>query len=97
MMISNGISEIRLHQSGVHRTESERIFVWPLYNAGKVEKIHGVTRHTESNAMYAKPSGDDREKILSMSAHRSEVTYTPRGDQKSHLMLQPGSLFDAVV
>lgn len=97
MRISSGISEIYFHSPMESTRQSERVFIWPLYNAGRVEKLHGITRQTESNAIYAKPSKDDRDKILTMSSERSDVTYTDRGGQRSHKIFGPGSLFDAVV
>jgi hypothetical protein len=97
MRISSGISEIHFHTPMDSARPSERVFIWPLYNAGRVERLHGITRQTESNAIYAKPSSDDREKILMTLSSRSEVTYTDRGSQRSHQLFGPGSLFDAVV
>ena len=97
MRISSGISEINFNLPLENRIQSERAFIWPVYNAGKVESIHGVTRRTDSNAIYAKPSAEDREKIIMLSSTRAEETYTQRGNRQSRQLLQPGSLFDAVV
>lgn len=97
MRISSGISEIYFHAPMDRTRESEQVFIWPLYNAGRVERIHGITRQMESNAIYAKPSKDDREKIMTMASERSEITYTARGGHRSHQLFGPGSLFDAVV
>jgi hypothetical protein len=97
MRISSGLAEINYNSPQTNRIVSEKIFTWPVYNAGKIEKIHGVTRHTESNITYSKPSVEDRIKLLSMSDSNAEMTYTQAGEHRSSRAVAPGSLFDAIV
>lgn len=80
------------------RIAAEKFYIWPLYNAGRVESIQGVTRRTESNAIYSKPSQEDRERIMDLAKNRSFNEYSPAGRiGRSNAGLQPGSLFDAIV
>jgi hypothetical protein len=98
MRISSGMADIGFNTLPGSRIASERFYVWPLYNAGRVESIRGVTRRTESNAVYSKPSPEGREKILDLAKDRSYHEYSPSGRIGGpHTGLQPGSLFDAIV
>jgi hypothetical protein len=100
MRISSGMAEIGFNPASGSRIASEQFYVWPLYNAGKVENIRGVTRRTESNAIYTKPSQQDREKILDLAKNtgHSFNEYSPSGRaDRPHAGLLPGSLFDAIV
>jgi hypothetical protein len=98
MRISSGMAEIGFNPVQGSRIASEQFYVWPLYNAGRVESIRGVTRRTESNVIYSKPSLQDREKILELAKERSFNEYSPSGRiGRPHAGLQPGSLFDAIV
>ena len=98
MKISTGISEIGFNNLYANRTASEKFYIWPVYNAGHVDRIHGVARRTESNAVYSMPVAEDREKIL---AHVNDFTnreYSSSGKiNRSYPAVQPGSLFDAIV
>ena len=76
---------------------SEKFYVWPLYNAGRVENIHGVTRRTESNITYSKPSPEDHDKMLNLMKSNSHQEYSPSGiSRKTAIGIQPGSFFDAL-
>jgi hypothetical protein len=97
MRISSGMAEIGFNNLSGSRIASEQFYVWPLYNAGRVESIHGVTRRTESNIIYTKPSQEDREKIMDLAKERSFNEYSSAGRiGGAHIGLQPGSLFDAI-
>jgi hypothetical protein len=98
MRISSGIAEIGLSRLTDNRIASEKFYLWPLYNAGKVQEIHGVTRWTDSNAVYTKPSSEDREKILALSRDNTNLEYSSYGNiSKAASGIRPGSLFDAIV
>ena len=73
------MAEIGFAAQGGQRIASERFYVWPLYNAGRVENIHGVARRTESNILYAKPSPEDRNRIMDLAKDRSFSEYSPSG------------------
>ncbi len=97
MRISSGMAEIGFANPLNNRIASEKFFVWPLYNAGKVENIHGVTRRTESNITYSKPSSEDRDRLLAIMNDNSHREYSPAGTfTRSSLGIQPGSFFDAI-
>ena len=97
MRISTGMAEISFQNIPGSRIASEQFYVWPLYNAGRVESIHGVTRRTDSNITYTKPSQEDREKIMGLANERSFNEYSSAGRiGRAHGGLQPGSLFDAI-
>jgi hypothetical protein len=98
MRISSGMAEISFASQPGSRIASEQFYIWPLYNAGRVESIRGVTRRTESNITYSKPTQEDRERIMDLAKERSFNEYSPSGRiGRSQGGLQPGSLFDAIV
>ncbi len=79
-----------------NRIRTERVYIWPQYGEGKVQKIRGVIRKTDSNGIYSKPVQEDREKVLSRyNSYQRE--YNSRGNiLKKHVNSQPGMLFDAL-
>lgn len=96
MRISAGMAEIGFVNQNA-KIASEKFFVWPLYNAGRVENIHGVTRRTESNITYAKPSPEDRDKMLALYKDNSMREYSSAGTfTQTARAIQPGSFFDAI-
>ncbi len=98
MKISTGMAEISFLRSQNSRITSENFYVWPQYNAGRVDKIQGVIRETESNVIYSKPLPEDREKLLAQAANSAERGYSSTGKMdRSSARLLPGSLFDAIV
>lgn len=97
MRISSGMAEIGFNNLPGMRVASEQFYVWPLYNAGRVESIQGVTRRTESNVIYSKPSPSDHDRIIDLAKDRSCSEYSATGRTgRAHCGLQPGSLFDAI-
>ncbi len=98
MRISSGLSEIQFHANPSGRIPGERIYLWPAYGEGKVDRIQGVTRRTEGNALYSKPLPEDREKLLGMIESSGSSSYDSGGRVRNSLSgLRPGSFFDAVV
>ncbi len=97
MRISAGIAEISFTNLQGTRPASDKFFVWPLYNAGRIDSIHGVSRRTESNALYLKPSPEDRERILNIAKNHSENEYSSSGKiGNTPTWVRPGSLFEAL-
>ncbi|HOT46331.1 MAG TPA: hypothetical protein PLM53_10655 [Spirochaetota bacterium] len=97
MRISAGLAEIGFANPLNNRIASEKFFVWPLYNAGKVEDIHGVTRRTESNIAYSKPTPEDHDRLLAMMKDNPQKEYSPAGTLRAAACgIQPGSFFDAI-
>ena len=97
MKISTGISAITLNNFQENKIQSEKLYVWPSYNQGKVEKIQGITKKTDSNVVYSKPFPEDKLKIFEMSSQQKEGMYTQSGTSKVQNNILPGSLFDAIV
>ncbi len=98
MKISTGMAEISFLNSQNRRITSESFYVWPQYNAGKVDKIQGVIRETESKVIYSKPLPEEREKLLAQAANSADRGYSSTGKMENPgARLLPGSLFDAIV
>jgi hypothetical protein len=98
MNISSGISEINFHSYTKGTSASEKVYIWPAYNNGKVESIHSVLKRTENNAVYTKPSPEERERIMDMIKNSKQYEYSSDGNiARNRFVLQPGSLFDAIV
>ena len=98
MRISSGISEIALTAMKGNNISTERIYVWPRYNSGRVEKIRPLIRQTDTSIIYSKPSPEDREKILSYYHDNPVREYNASGSyQFQSKLVKPGSLFDATV
>ncbi len=98
MRISAGISEISFGPQAGAPGRGEKIYLWPVYGEGRVERIQGVTRRTEGNAVYSKPLPEEREKLFDLAEKSRMVMYTPdgRADRKTSV-LRPGSFFEAIV
>jgi hypothetical protein len=97
MRISSGMAEIGYGNLLSSRIASEKFYIWPLYNSGRVENIHGVTRRTESNITYSKPSSEDRDKLLAAMNDNSLQEYSPAGKyHRRSFGIHPGSFFDAL-
>lgn len=99
MKISAGLAEINAIQTSGKIGKTEKAFVWPVYNAGKVERIHSFARRTESNAYYSKPSNEDHLKLLDIYMQSEETEYTKSGitSKKTAISQPSGNFFDAVV
>ena len=96
MQISSGISEINFFNT--NKVSTEKIYSWPLYNSGKVDKIHSITRRTETNNTYTKPSFEDKEKLIGISLQQTHSEYNSKGLKIKNLSaIPPGSLFNAIV
>ncbi|MBP7583174.1 MAG: hypothetical protein KBA61_04010 [Spirochaetes bacterium] len=98
MNISSGISEIRFGAMSGIRPRDEKVYIWPVYGEGRVERVQGVTRRTEGNAIYSKPLPEERAKLLDLIETSSVTRYTQEGRLQGRISsLQPGSFFDAIV
>lgn len=96
MNISGGISEITFSSQAGSASRPGKIYLWPNYNAGRVNQIRGVVNKTESNIIYSKPLGEDIVKVIRDHAE-SPRHYTSAGSiQKGSTGTYPGMLFDAI-
>jgi hypothetical protein len=98
MKISAGISEIAL-PSAMGKVRSEKIFIWPRYNSGRVYRTRGVAGKTKSSVVYSKPAMEDHFKLLAFARNSHEIAYSAAGRTivKNPSAYQPGSFFDALV
>ena len=96
MRISSGISEINFFNK--NNIKTQKTYLWPLYNGGQVNKIRSITRRTETNLSYTKPSFEDKEKLIDISLRQDQSEYNSKGLKLNNLtLIPPGSLFDAIV
>lgn len=98
MRISTGISELNLLSREGGRISSEKAYIWPVYDAGKVGQIHGVARRTGPNLAYAKPTPQEHVRLLEKYSGAPSTEYTMHGrlSDKKALTCAPGTFFDAL-
>jgi len=97
MNISNGMSVIQTNGSD-STSRSARIYLWPAYNPGKITKTAPVSREKQPEFIYRKSDPAEFNRIMSLMQHDSAIGYTETG--KTSLVktvIEPGSLFDAIV
>ncbi len=97
MRISTGISEISFINRFDAAARAEKVYLWPVYGEGRVERIQGVTRRTEGNAIYSKPLPEEREKLLEIMNSAPSFRYAENGFKSATSPLPPGTFFDALV
>lgn len=96
MRISSGLSEINFFNK--NNITTQKSYLWPLYNNGQVDKIRSISRRTDTNLFYTKPSFEDKEKLIDISIRQNQSEYNSRGLKTKNLnLIPPGSLFDALV
>jgi len=95
MKISNGLSEISLNRFSETSPVSKKTYIWPEYNAGKVQKIEKAPQF-RGEPIYFKPDEAKRDEIMNLISNM-EPSYTSKGKmQASHPYIEPGSLFSAL-
>ncbi|HEY1407009.1 MAG TPA: hypothetical protein VF857_10405 [Spirochaetota bacterium] len=78
--------------------KAEKVYLWPVYNAGKVDPVYRVTRELEGQVTYTKPTPEERDRLLSMNASTNpNEGYTASGVRKKANPFTPGTFFDAYV
>ena len=98
MNVSSSVSVINLHGYASSRVTTDRYFVWPVYGEGKVEKIHGITRRTDGNAVYSKPIPEDHYRLMGLAGSAGEMQYDRSGRVQARSSIpEHGSFFDAIV
>lgn len=94
MNISTGLSEISFNRSGETKAASNKAYIWPGYNAGKVQKITKAPEF-RGEPVYFKPTEDKKNEILNLISSQ-EPAYNSNGRvQNSRPYIEPGSLFTA--
>lgn len=97
MNISGGMSVINI--PAVYGTsKAAKVYLWPDYARGTVEKIKPLTRETPGNIFYTRASDEDMELIISAVKEQSASAYSSSGKYSEiNPMVRPGLLFDATV
>ena len=95
MRISSGMAEISSPQAA---QGARKTWLWPVYDAGKVDPVFRVTREIDGKGYYTKPTPEERERLLGMMAESRAQTYTPTGGivQSGDVRFRPGTFFDAM-
>ena len=95
MNISNGLSEISFRRSGETSAVSNKAYIWPGYNAGKVQKITKAPEF-RGEPVYFKPTEEKKNEIMNLISNQ-EPAYNSNGRvQNARPYIEPGSLFTAL-
>ncbi len=95
MNISTGLSEISIRNFNETASVSNKTYIWPGYNAGKVHKIQKAPEF-RGEPVYFKPTEDKRNEIMNLISNQ-EPAYNSSGKvQRAHPYIEPGSLFTAL-
>jgi hypothetical protein len=97
MNISGGISEINFPGRADGARPAEKVFIWPVYNSGRVGRINETPGRTEETFVYTRLSLGEREKLYNLSKENSEPVYTSSGRLINRSEPAAGSLFHAIV
>lgn len=97
MRISTGIAEISYASGFAKTSRAEKVYIWPVYGEGRIERIQKVARRTEGNAIYSKPLPEEREKLIEIMNSASSYRYAENGYKSATPLLTPGTFFDALV
>lgn len=95
MNISTGISEIRTASFSGTSPVKNKIFIWPAYTDGKVEKIQSVGPRS-TGPIYYKSTPDQQNKILELMKNSQEAYNASGKITGSDARIQPGALFNAI-
>jgi predicted class III extradiol MEMO1 family dioxygenase len=95
MKISGGISEVSLN-SIIGSSKPDKIYLWPNYDAGKVERVDKIVERPHADYYYSKPTEAEKYKLLDiMNTNMKE--YSSNGSINKKVILPPGSFFEALV
>lgn len=94
MNISTGMSVINYPALRGNSVESRKLYLWPVYNAGGVEKVHAVRGRTSSPVNIQAVSEEYANQIHKMK-ESGEMLYTSQGRAyNSNIISSPlGSMF----
>ena len=95
MRISSGMAEI---YSPSQVSGAQKTWLWPVYDAGKVDPVFRVARETDGKAYYTKPTPEERDRLLSLAAEARSQAYTSTGGivSSGDIHFRPGTFFDAM-
>jgi hypothetical protein len=93
MNISGGISELNF--SSIQGPQ--KVYLWPVYNAGVVDPVFKVARETDGQIIKNNVPAKDREKVMDETQRQSGQTYSSKGGKLANMCAPAGSLFDAYV
>lgn len=97
MNISSGISVIQTPSLSPVAGKA-KVYLWPLYNSGKIVKTAPITGRHQPEYIYKKPSPEEYDQLLSQARYSNEMEYNASGRTTYKTApIRPGSLFEAMV
>lgn len=95
MNISTGLSEISFSRFSETSPVSNKTYIWPGYNQGKVQKITKAPEF-RGEPIYFKPTEEKKNEIMNLVTNL-EPAYNSDGKvQQARPYVEPGSLFTAL-
>ena len=97
MNISTGISVINYPYHTSRGVKFNKTYLWPIYDAGSVNKIPAISSEIKSEISYIEPSNEEKNRQLAVSKNSLHIEYTSNAKALKHPShYYPGSLFDAM-
>lgn len=97
MNISGGLSVINIPATS-GASQASKVYLWPDYDRGSIEKIQPVTKETPDRIFYTRATDEDTQRIISAVREQKENSYSPTGSYSDkNSLVRPGMLFDAKV
>jgi hypothetical protein len=77
---------------------ARKTWLWPVYDAGKVDPVFRVTREIDGKGYYTTPTPEEKERLLGLMSQSRAQTYTSTGGIVSNadVHFRPGTFFDAM-
>lgn len=94
MNVSTGLSEISFRSFNETTPVSGKAYIWPGYNAGKVQKITKAPEF-RGEPIYFKPSEQKKDEIMKLVSNLEPAYNSDGRVQKARPCVEPGSLFTA--
>ncbi|MGL4370259.1 MAG: hypothetical protein ACRCUT_11410 [Spirochaetota bacterium] len=98
MRISTGLAEIYTPRTDA-ASPATRTYLWPVYDAGKVDPVFRVTREIDGQGFYTKPTPEEKERLLNMmQSRKTAASYNAAGGiaHAGDHIFKPGTFFDAM-
>jgi hypothetical protein len=95
MNISSGISEIGyINNAG----KAAKVYIWPNYNAGKIEPVRTIPSEKNDQYIYRKADEKTEKNIMKQFDNLSAATYNGNGRilRNAGSTISPGALFNAL-
>jgi len=95
MVLSTGISEINYLSQNKNL---KKVYLWPKYNAGKINKINKITKRSDSNNLHINNPSTDLKKTAHLTNTPFETLYNIKGMSYNTTTMpqKPGSFLDVI-